>query len=246
MLDFRHSHRPEAALSEYDAVVFDLWGTLVDELTHPEANRLVYRRKTDETADLLGVGHDEFASAWSATSPDRMVGRISSTEATLSQICRQLGSEPGGERIRAAAQIRYEYVRDALSPRRGTVETMSTLKASGYRVGLISNCTEEVSRLWESTPFAPLVDTAVLSFDAGLAKPDARIYELALSGLGVSAKRCLYVGDGSDGELSGAAKAGMTAVLIRAPYDRADGARESWDGEVISAIPGVLDLLDRA
>ena len=123
---------------------------------------------------------------------------------------------------------------------------MSALKESGYRVGLISNCTEEVSRLWRSTPFAPLVDTAVLSFDAGLAKPDRRIYELALSGLGVSAKRCLYVGDGSDGELSGAANAGMTAVLIRAPYDRADGARENWDGEVISAIPGVLDLLDRA
>ena len=37
----------------------------------------------------------------------------------------------------------------------------------------------------------------------------------------------------------------MTAVLIRAPYDRADGAREAWDGDVISAIPDVLDLLGR-
>ena len=232
-------------MSRYDAVVFDLWGTLVDELTHPEANRLVYRRKTDETADLLGVDRDDFARAWSATSPDRMVGRITSTEATLSHICQELGTEPGADRVRIAAAIRYEYVRDALSPRPGTVETISTLKESGYRVGLISNCTEEVSRLWRSTPFAPLVDTAVLSFDAGVAKPDRRIYELAVNGLGVSAERCIYVGDGSDGELSGAAKAGMTAVLIRAPYDRADGARESWDGEVISAIPDVLALLDR-
>ena len=137
-----------------------------------------------------------------------MVGRSPSTEATLSHICRQLGAEPGRNRIRAAARIRYEYVRGALSPRPGAVETISTLKESGYRVGLISNCTEEVSRLWRSTPFAPLVDTAVLSFDAGLAKPDPRIYELAVRGLGVRADRCLYVGDGSDGELSGAAKAG--------------------------------------
>ena len=232
-------------MSRYDAVVFDLWGTLVDELTHPEAHRLVYRRKTDETADLLGVDRDDFARAWSATAPDRMVGRHPSTEATLSHICRQLGAEPGADRISAAAQVRYEYVRAALSPRPGTVETMSTLKESGYSVGLISNCTEEVSRLWRSTPFSPLVDEAVLSFDAGLAKPDPRIYELAITGLGVSANRCLYVGDGSDGELTGAAKAGMTAVLIRAPYDRADGSRESWDGEVISAIPDVLDLLSR-
>ena len=195
-------------MSRYEAVVFDLWGTLVDELTHPEANRIVYRRKLDETADLLGLDRDDFASAWSATAADRMVGRSPSTEATLSHICRQLGAEPGVDRIRAAARIRCEYVRGALSPRPGAVETISTLKESGYRVGLISNCTEEVSRLWRSTPFAPLVDTAVLSSDAGLAKPNPRIYELAVRGLGVRAERCLYVGDGSDGELSGAAKAG--------------------------------------
>ena len=90
----------------------------------------------------------------------------------------------------------------------------------------------------------------MLSFDAGLAKPDPRIYELAVRGLGVRAERCLYVGDGSDGELSGAAKAGMTAGLIRAPYDRADGAREAWAGETVSAIPEAartvaLELLGR-
>ena len=84
----------------------------------------------------------------------------------------------------------------------------------------------------------------MLSFDAGIAKPDSRIYELATKGLGVAAEHCLFVGDGSGGELSGASKAGMTAVLIRAPYDRADGAREGWRGETISEIPDVLRLLD--
>ena len=231
-------------MRRYDAVIFDLWGTLVDELTHPEANRLVYRRKTDETADLLGVDRDEFASAWSATAADRMVGRIPSTAAALRRICGLLGAEPGDDRVRAAAGVRYEYVRGALSPRPGAVETLSALKASGYRVGLISNCSEEVSLLWRTTPFAPLVDTAVLSFDAGVAKPDPRIYETALRGLGARAASCLYVGDGSDGELNGAAKAGMTAVLIRAPYDQADGSRQSWHGRAVSAIPEVLDLLD--
>ena len=84
-------------MSRYDAVVFDLWGTLVDELTHPEAHRLVYRRKTDETADLLGVDRDEFVRAWSVTAPDRMVGRIASTEATLRLICAQGGRGGGRE-----------------------------------------------------------------------------------------------------------------------------------------------------
>ncbi len=80
--------------------------------------------------------------------------------------------------------------------------TISTLKESGYKVGLISNCSAEVSRLWESTPFASLVDMEVLSFDAGLAKPDSRIYQLAANRLGVETGQCLYIGDGSDGDLA--------------------------------------------
>ena len=231
-------------MSKYKAVVFDFWGTLVDDLMYPEANWLLYQQKNTEMADLLGVDRDGFAKGWAAGAAQRMVGGFSSNEAALLHICRELGAEPGQDCIHGVAEIRYAYVRSALSPRPGTVETLSTLKDSGYRVGLISNCGEEVSRLWHSTPFAPLVDAAVLSFDAGLAKPAPRIYELAVGRLGVAAEHCLYVGDGSGGELTGASKAGMTAVLMRAPYDRADGGREGWKGETISDIRDVLGLLN--
>ena len=231
-------------MSKYKAVVFDFWGTLVDDLMYPEANWLLYQQKNTEMADLLGVDRDGFAKGWAAGAAQRMVGGFSSNEAALLHICRELGAEPGQDCIHGVAEIRYAYVRSALSPRPGTVETISTLKDAGYRVGLISNCGEDVSRLWHTTPFAPLMDAAVLSFDAGLAKPDPRIYDLAVGRLGVAAEHCLYVGDGTAGELSGASKAGMTAVLMRAPYDRADGAREGWKGETISDIRDVLGLLN--
>ena len=230
-------------MSKYRAVVFDLWGTLVDELTYPEANRLVYRQKVDETADLLGLDRDAFADAWAAGAGERLVG-IFSTEGALLHICQGLGVEPDAGRLRVAVEVRFEYVRGALSPRPDTVETLSTLKDLGYRVGLISNCSEEVSAMWSSTPFAPLVDAAVLSYDVRLAKPDPRVYEMAVEGLGVAAEECLYVGDGTSNELSGASKAGMTAVLMRAPYDQADGAREAWAGARISDIREVLGLLE--
>ena len=231
-------------MSKYKAVVFDFWGTLVDDLMYPEANWLLYQQKIAEIADLLSVDRDGFAKAWAAGAAQRMVGGFSSNEAALLHICRELGAEPGQDCIHGVAEIRYAYVRSALSPRPGTVETLSTLKDAGYRVGLISNCGEDVSRLWHTTPFAPLMDAAVLSFDAGLAKPDRRIYDLAVGRLGVTAEHCLYVGDGTDGELSGASRAGMTAVLMRAPYDRADGGREGWKGETISDIRDVLGLLN--
>ena len=56
-------------MSKYKAVVFDFWGTLVDDLMYPEANRLLYQQKTAEIADLLGVDRDEFANAWAAERP---------------------------------------------------------------------------------------------------------------------------------------------------------------------------------
>ena len=103
-------------MGKYRAVVFDLWGTLVDELTYPEANRLVYRQKVDETADLLGLDRDAFADAWAAGAGERLVD-IFSTEGALLHICGRLGVEPDAGRLRAAVEVRFEYVRGALSPR---------------------------------------------------------------------------------------------------------------------------------
>lgn len=230
-------------MSEYRAVIFDLWGTLVDEVSHPEEKRLTYRQKTYEMADLLGADRERFAKAWSNGAIARIAGAFSSTEEALLHICKELGVDAGDDQVTAAVGVRYEFIRAALSPRPGTVETLATLRKLGYQVGLVSNCGDEVSHLWDSTPLAQLFDAVVLSFEVRLTKPNIRIYETAAKRLGVSAGQCLYVGDGSDGELSGASEAGMTAMLMRAPYDLADRGREDWDGDSISAIHDVLDLL---
>ena len=51
-------------MKTYKAVIFDLYGTLIDELMHPEANRLVYVQKRNEMADALGVDREGFAKEW--------------------------------------------------------------------------------------------------------------------------------------------------------------------------------------
>ena len=230
-------------MKTYRAVIFDLFGTLIDDMTNPEANRLVHVQSRNEMADALGVDREDFAKEWTDVTTERMAGIFPSTKAAISHVCGRLGVEPGEDVITDVAESRIEYTQSFMSPRRGVVETLSTLRDRGFKVGLISNCMEEVSRLWDSTPFAPLFDVAILSIDVKLAKPDRRIYELAAERLGVAAKECLYVGDGSDGELSGAERVGMTAVLMRAPYDQADGNRQGWEGKRISSISEVLGLV---
>lgn len=229
-------------MSRYKAVIFDLWGTLVDEMMYPKAKRLIYQQKLNEMADMLGVDSHQFTSEWSLTSADRMVG-VLSIQAALLHICGRLGADHRENRIRASAEVRYAFVRDALSPRPGTVKSLSILRERGYSIGLISNCSEDVARHWHQTPFARLVDAAVLSSSVGLVKPDSRIYRTACEWLGISPRHCIYIGDGSSGELSGASRAGMKAVLMRAPYDQEDGSREAWRGERISDVRAVLGLL---
>ena len=222
-------------MKAYKAVIFDLFGTLVD-LPNYHENR-------DEMADILGIDRDGLSTAWAEAMHDLMTGSVPSIESALTHICRRLGVYPREEQIRASARLRLEYSRASIVPRRGVVETQAVLKEKGYKVGLISNCMEEVARFWDETPFATMFDAAVLSSEVGMAKPDPRIYALAAERLGVDAKDCLYVGDGSDGELSGAERAGMTAVLMRAPYDEADGERLGWEGRRISRIAEVLELV---
>ena len=129
-------------------------------------------------------------------------------------------------------------------PRPGLLETLAELRARELRVGLVSNCTEEVALAWEGTPFAHLFDHTVCAAPAGLAQPDAAIFRRSADGLGVAPDECLFVGDGANDELRGARNAGMTPVLIhpveRAPYW--DEVRD-WDGLRIHSVPEVLALV---
>ena len=81
--------------------------------------------------------------------------------------------------------LRREVTREALVPVPGAEETITTLRARGLKIGLITVCSEDGPLLWEETPFYGLFDAEVFSATCGLRKPDPRIYRLSLDGLGV-------------------------------------------------------------
>ena len=99
---------------KFEAVVFDLWGTLVDDPRGgPE-----YPQMTKEVASLLGVDHVEFARVWAATSAKRLIGSPPSTEAAHVHLCHELGVEPDPNRVQASVEVRYAHVRRALAAAR--------------------------------------------------------------------------------------------------------------------------------
>ena len=227
----------------YDAIIFDLFGTLVDDVGHPERNAVRNRRAKAEMADTMGVPSEDFVRLWDRTVSQRDSGAIPNAETGLTHVLQKLGVSVDSSLVQEAIRIRLDYYRQALRPRDDAIATLETLKSRGYEVGLVSNCSNDVSVLWPTTLFAEYIDEVILSCDVGLVKPDPRIYRLACRRLGVDAGRCLFVGDGSSNELTGASEVGMTAVLIRTPDDAADGKRQSWDGGRVSSLTEVLSLL---
>jgi putative hydrolase of the HAD superfamily len=228
---------------KYQAVIFDLYGTLVDEQRYLRKQEVTYQLAMSEIAAIIGVPIDGLSRVWSATSRQRNLGKMKTTRETLTFICDALGVDVSDEQLDRAAAVRLEFIRRALRPRNGVLATLASLRDAGVKTGLISNCIADTSVLWPSTPFAPSLDTTILSCDVGMMKPDPGIYELACERLGVQPSGCLYIGDGSSGELTGASNVGMNAVLIRALDDTENGDREDWQGARISSVNEVFDLL---
>ena len=186
------------------AVVFDLWETLVD---WPHQESLVLRQRWSER---LGIDLERLDELWYEPAAYRR--RESGPLAPLLRgICEETGSSADVDEL---IEWRVEMTRRFLVPRDGVLETIAQLRSRGRKVGLISNCTEDVVLAWEHTRLSGVFDAVVFSAQVGCVKPEPEIYELVCEALAVAASDCVFVGDGANDELGGAERIGMTPVLI--------------------------------
>ena len=230
---------------KYSAVIFDLFGTIVDDFIASSAGL----NDADFPA-ALGVSNDSFIQNWRELINRRTLGEFQTVEASIEHVCGIMGASVTAEQMTKAVEIRLRLTRRALTPRPNAVSTISQLKRTGYKLGLLSNCSIEIPIVWPETEFADLFDVTVFSSRERIKKPAPEIYHLACERLGVEPDQCLYVADGENFELKAAAEVGMYPVLIRTSSQKTRGEvrREAgeWQGAIISALPEVLDLLQRA
>ena len=190
--------------------------------------------------DLFGTLVYEFPRAdWD--------GRLGEVEENLRTVAARAGAWPTDAQLTEVLEARAEMYRKWFVPRPGAEEVLARLRADGYRLGLISMCAPDAPAMWRASPLEGTVDVEVFSCDVGLRKPDPEIYLLATERLGVAPQACLYVGDGSYRELSGAAAVGMRPVLIHDPAEAAEMLRpevEDWEGTTIDDLRRIPALLE--
>ena len=229
--------------TSYQAVVFDLFGTLV-----PPFPGMLFEKTLAVMAKTLGADYADFKRLWDdETWVARAIGEFATVEANIEYICKNLRVDASPEQVLAAARLRHTFSRNILHPRLDAVETLRQLRAFGLRLALITDCSTEIPELWGETPFAALIAAPIFSCKAGKKKPHPEIYHLACAGLGVAPKDCLYVGDGSSHELQGALQVGMDAVLIAPPEEESITSETkewaAWTGERIARLSDLIPIL---
>jgi len=229
-------------VSAFDAVIFDLFGTLVYEFPRSDWDEWL-----DTTAAVLEAEPGAFQRAWAATAIDRQTGRAGDIEENLRTVAARAGAWPSDAQVAESLEARAELYRKWFVPRTGAEEILRALRERRVPTALISMCAPDTPALWHASRLAGLIDAEIFSCEVGLRKPEPEIYLLACERLGVDPARCLYVGDGAYAELSGAASVGMHALLIRDPAEAHIEAlrpeAEDWRGPKIEDLSEISALL---
>ena len=96
----------------------------------------------------------------------------------------------------------------------GAVKALAELRDRGLGLAVVSNFDRRLPALLDALGLGVYLATVVLPSDAGAAKPDPRIFRLALERLGASAEQALFVGDDASRDLAGARAVGIRAAHV--------------------------------
>ena len=225
----------------YKAVIFDLYGTLVENFS-----RRAYDKVQEEMAKILDVSYPKLWQAMGETNKDRSLGNLS-VEENIVEVCRRLGTKADRTQIEQAVFLKYEFTRTSIIPEPKVLEALDLLKRNGLYIGLITNCNAAVPRFFPESPLAQYIDAPVFSSEERIKKPSHRIYEIACERLRVQPQECIYVGDGSSEELTGAAAVGLLPILKRADltdvYDPHRPEVKNWQGIAIDEITELCTIV---
>ena len=113
------------------------------------------------------------------------------------------------------AEALYDRVIDTSSwtPYPDTAEVLKGLHWRGIKTAVVSNIAFDVRPAFDALGVTDYVDEFVLSFEVGAIKPDAAIFEAALTQLSVEAAHAVMVGDSDEAD-GGARALGCGFALV--------------------------------
>lgn len=213
-------------MSYYSGKVDWVWVDLDDTIWDFSANswialgELYESERLDEFFADVDVWREKYLECNHRLWPLYNIGKISK-EYLMTERFRRVLADAGCDNDRAvslSAFLDKEYL-DRLGRMKrlvpGASELLAHLASCGYKIGIISNGFREVQyRKMRSSGIDGKVDAVVLSDDAGVNKPDCRIFDYAVNKVSGVASRSLIIGDNPETDIVGALGAGWHAMYF--------------------------------
>jgi putative hydrolase of the HAD superfamily len=92
-------------------------------------------------------------------------------------------------------------------------------KTSGVQLGVVSNFDSRLYSVLHALNLADFFTSITISTEAGVAKPDARIFAIALEKHQCPANLAWHIGDSYEEDYQGACKAGLKGIWLRRKGD---------------------------
>jgi FMN phosphatase YigB (HAD superfamily) len=203
----------------FDAILFDLGSTLI--YFDAEWPEILSQSYTELQRRLKGAGlkldQETFASRFSARLEEYYAQRETEfIELTSAYILTTLLEELGhtnvpDQVIRQALAGMYSITQAYWLPESDAIPILEALRSRGYRLGLISNASDDadVQVLVDKAGLRPFFDVILTSAGEGIRKPNPRIFHKALYQMGVAGQAAMVVPLGQ--KHPGAQNAGMSA-----------------------------------
>ncbi|HLG37498.1 MAG TPA: HAD family hydrolase, partial [Nitrososphaera sp.] len=115
-------------------------------------------------------------------------------------------------------------------------------------MGLIANQSDDIAEILAKSGLEKFFSVKIISSAVRLAKPDPRIFQLALDKAGRTAQECIMVGDRLDTDICPAKSLGMTTIrytnsLFSLQTPSKECEQPTFSIASLSEIPGILEKI---
>jgi putative hydrolase of the HAD superfamily len=192
--------------SRLDAVTVDAMGTIVElDDPAPRLRAALAGRGVERDLETVAAA---FRAEVAYYIPRTLEGRDEESLADLGRRCTAVFLEHAEASLDAADFTPAFLASIVFRPLEGAAEALGRLRSAGLALACVSNWDISLHGHLDRAGLSGYFTEIVSSAEAGAAKPDPAVFEVALERLGVQAGRALHVGDG-DTDRDGAVAAGL-------------------------------------
>ena len=162
-------------------------------------------------------------------STENLVSINSPAETLIAGCLGRTGLPADADTIRRLRRAMSIPVSDRMRPLPGAIELLAEIHRLGLRNVVASNTYwRDAESYWEDfrqLGMAEHVDGIITSVDAGHLKPHPAVFEMAMRWAGVTAERCVVIGNREENDIQPALALGMRTILVYPDDPRPEASR---------------------